>query len=178
MAWPAAKVGRTLAPLAVLGVEPTTPRSLSGATHIDGPAPLPVVYAAVPAPACERLECPPYSVAHAESDFEVRRYRAATWVITGPLPDVSFERAILRGFHRLFQYIQGANVNSSRVEMTAPVATAVLPSAGPFCSSAFAVGLYVPAKWGRHPPVPLDELELTVRPCASLPAFFSLTPPP
>eukprot|EP00850_Spirogloea_muscicola_P025577 SM003562S13202 [mRNA] locus=s3562:238:1314:- [translate_table: standard] len=167
MARPAAKVGRTLALLAGLGIEPATPR---GPPTLMAPPLYLSPSAAVPAPACERLECPPYSVAHAESDFEVRRYRAATWVVTRPLPDVSFARATLRGFHRLFQYIQGANVNSSRVEMTAPVATAVMPSAGPFCSSAFTVGLYVPAKWGRHPPVPLDELELKVCPCAALPS--------
>eukprot|EP00850_Spirogloea_muscicola_P025643 SM003799S14402 [mRNA] locus=s3799:148:1120:+ [translate_table: standard] len=156
MSRPTAKMSRPHELLAALGVrthDPSFSLVSPSSLELDFPTTL-------PAPACERLECPPYSLVHTESDFEVRRYRAATWVITGPLPDVSFARATLRGFHRLFRYIQGANVNSSRVEMTAPVATAVMPSAGPFCSSAFAVGLYVPAKWGRHPPVPLDELEL------------------
>lgn len=63
---------------------------------------------------------------------------------------------------RLFQYIQGANINNSRVEMTTPVLTGIVPSAGPFCSSAFAIRFYVPSAFESNPPLPLLDSDLTV----------------
>jgi hypothetical protein len=61
---------------------------------------------------------------------------------------------------RLFQYLMGANLNSSRIRMTAPVLTSVVPGAGPLHSSAYLVRLYLPAKFQASPPVPLPELNL------------------
>lgn len=107
-----------------------------------------------PAPNCAVLECPPYKLVHEESDFSIRRYRDATWVETEALEDVSFTKATYRGFHSLFQYIQGENVNGSHIPMTAPVLTSIIPSAGPFCSSAFTVSLYLPSKFSDPAPLP------------------------
>ncbi|KAF9667896.1 hypothetical protein SADUNF_Sadunf15G0070800 [Salix dunnii] len=61
---------------------------------------------------------------------------------------------------QLFQYIQGANLNYSRIAMTAPVVTSIIPGAGPFRSSAYAVRFYLPLKFQADPPAPLDELHL------------------
>lgn len=61
---------------------------------------------------------------------------------------------------RLFQYIEGANLNSSRVPMTIPVLTSVVPEAGPFRSSAYSVQFYLPVKFQATPPLPLPELDL------------------
>lgn len=61
---------------------------------------------------------------------------------------------------RLFQYLMGANLNSSRIRMTTPVLTSVVPGAGPLRSSAYSVRLYLPAKFQASPPVPLPELNL------------------
>ena len=61
---------------------------------------------------------------------------------------------------RLFQYLMGANLNSSRIRMTTPVLTSVVPGAGPLHSSAYFVRLYLPVKFQASPPVPLPELNL------------------
>ncbi|KAK3004559.1 hypothetical protein RJ639_019065, partial [Escallonia herrerae] len=77
-----------------------------------------------------------------------------------PVKEVSFEKATRDGFHRLFQYIQGANLNSSRVSMTAPVLTSIVPEAGPLHSSAYFVRFYLPIKFQATPPLPLPKLNL------------------
>ncbi|CAL9105873.1 unnamed protein product [Musa textilis] len=105
------------------------------------------------------IESPQYTVVHSESDFEVRLYRASVWM-SAPTDEISFEKATKFGFHRLFQYIQGANLNSSRIRMTAPVLTSIVPGAGPLHSSAYFVRFYIPVKFQASPPVALPELNL------------------
>lgn len=61
---------------------------------------------------------------------------------------------------RLFQYIQGANLNFSRLSMTVPVLTSIVPGAGPLHSSAYFVRFYLPVKFQANPPSPLPELNL------------------
>ncbi|CAK9138587.1 unnamed protein product [Ilex paraguariensis] len=61
---------------------------------------------------------------------------------------------------RLFEYIEGANLNFSRISMTVPVLTSIVPEAGPLHSSAYFVLLYLPAKSQVIPPLPLPELNL------------------
>uniref|UniRef100_A0A0D6R8E8 SOUL heme-binding protein n=1 Tax=Araucaria cunninghamii TaxID=56994 RepID=A0A0D6R8E8_ARACU len=106
------------------------------------------------------LEKPQYAVVHEESDFEVRLYREMTWMSASPVQEVSFEKVTRQGFHRLFQFIQGANLNFSRIPMTAPVLTSIVPGAGPFESSGYIVRFYLPTKFQDSPPTPLPELKL------------------
>ncbi|XP_021292368.1 heme-binding protein 2-like [Herrania umbratica] len=108
---------------------------------------------------CRSTESPPYEVLHVESDFEIRHYRDATWM-SATVRDLSFQKATLFGFHRLFQFIEGANLNWSRIAMTSPVVTSLVPGAGPLHSSAYAVRFYLPAKFQDCPPTPLPELNL------------------
>ncbi|XP_058091910.1 uncharacterized protein LOC131237880 [Magnolia sinica] len=105
------------------------------------------------------IESPQFTVLHSESDFEIRYYRESSWM-TASVRGISFHKATREGFHRLFQYIQGANLNSSRIAMTAPVLTSIVPGAGPLNSSAYAVRLYLPVKFQAVPPLPLPELDL------------------
>ncbi|KAL6850239.1 hypothetical protein ACP4OV_020866 [Aristida adscensionis] len=116
------------------------------------------VFAVLP-PAARGAETPQYETVHAESDFEVRLYRDTVWM-SAPSDHASFRIATKLGFHRLFQYLMGANLNSSRIRMTTPVLTSVVPGAGPLHSSAYFVRLYLPAKFQASPPVPLPELNL------------------
>ncbi|GMJ13492.1 cytosolic heme (tetrapyrrole) binding protein 1, haem-binding protein 1 [Hibiscus trionum] len=108
---------------------------------------------------CRANESPQYEVVHVESDFEIRHYRDATWM-SAVVNDLSFQKATLFGFHRLFQFIQGANLNYSRVAMTSPVVTSLVPGVGPLHSSAYVVRFYLPAKFQDSPPTPLPELNL------------------
>lgn len=106
------------------------------------------------------LESPEYTVLHGEDAYELRLYDETVWAVA-EVDDVSFLRATTQGFHRLFSYIEGANLNWTRVQMTTPVLTGIVPSAGPFCSSAFAVRLYLPKQFHEAPPTPLQEIEVT-----------------
>ncbi|KAK4264360.1 hypothetical protein QN277_025551 [Acacia crassicarpa] len=108
---------------------------------------------------CGAIESPQYSVVHVESDFEIRLYRDSVWA-SASSRDISFEMATWNGFHRLFQYTQGANLNFSRIAMTAPVLTSIVPGAGPFHSSAYVVRFYLPVKFQADPPTPLPELHI------------------
>lgn len=105
------------------------------------------------------LESPQYTVVHKESDFEVRYYRESSWM-NSPSDEISFDKATKEGFHRLFQFIEGANLNNSRVPMTVPVLTSIVPEAGPLHSSAYIIKLYLPLKFQASPPIPLPELNL------------------
>lgn len=62
--------------------------------------------------------------------------------------------------HRLFQFIQGENLNYSLVAMTSPVVTSLVPGVGPLHSSTYVVRFYLPAKYQDSPPKPLPELNL------------------
>ncbi|CAL5374950.1 unnamed protein product [Camellia sinensis] len=105
------------------------------------------------------IESPQYTAVHKESEFEIRIYRDSAWM-SAPANEISFDKATKDGFHRLFQYIQGANLNFSRISMTAPVLTSIVPGAGPLHSSAYFVRLYLPVKFQSTPPLPLPELNL------------------
>jgi hypothetical protein len=104
------------------------------------------------APTCERIECPTYDVIHVGNGYEIRRYNFTVWISTSPIQDISLVDATRTGFLQLFDYIQGKNNYSEKIEMTAPVITEVYPSDGPFCASSFVVSFYVPKKNQADPP--------------------------
>lgn len=109
--------------------------------------------------ATKAIESPRYTVVHSDSDFEIRVYSESTWM-SAPVDHLSFHQATKLGFHRLFQYIQGANLNFSRIHMTKPVLTSIVPGAGPLHSSAYIVRFYLPVDFQACPPLPLPELNL------------------
>ncbi|XP_077219844.1 uncharacterized protein LOC143854021 [Tasmannia lanceolata] len=102
------------------------------------------------------IESPQFTVVHSESDFEIRLYRDSSWM-SASVRGISFDKATKEGFHRLYQYIHGGNMNSSRLVMTAPILTSVIPGTQ---SSEYTVRFYLSTKWQEGPPPPLPELNL------------------
>eukprot|EP01094_Clydonella_sp_ATCC50884_P019683 TRINITY_DN3912_c0_g1_i2.p2 TRINITY_DN3912_c0_g1~~TRINITY_DN3912_c0_g1_i2.p2 ORF type:complete len:140 (-),score=36.50 TRINITY_DN3912_c0_g1_i2:15-377(-) len=70
---------------------------------------------------CHRNDCPVYNVTSSDphAGVEMRQYAAARWLSTNITGEV-FDRAISTGFHRLFDYISGQNVDAIKVDMTSP----------------------------------------------------------
>ncbi|KAJ6428459.1 hypothetical protein OIU84_023814 [Salix udensis] len=102
---------------------------------------------------CLRLECAPYQVIHSQKDYEIRSYRAATWISTSPIHSNSFKDAAGRGFNILFAYIQGNNDHAASINMTAPVLVDMFPSTGSSHNTTFTVQLYLPQKYQKNPPL-------------------------
>ncbi|KAK9090367.1 hypothetical protein Sjap_023544 [Stephania japonica] len=106
---------------------------------------------------CSGIETPEFTVVHSEPDFEIRRYGNSSWIST-PLRSSSFENATHDGFHRLYQYIHGANTNSTQLKKTAPILTSVFPSVQGL--SDFFVRFYVSKKFEGAPPRPVQGLNI------------------
>ncbi|XP_046356126.2 heme-binding protein 2-like isoform X1 [Haliotis rufescens] len=103
------------------------------------------------------LETPKYSVNEAakHEGFQERRYEACKWVSTKVMA-MTYKDGTSRGFRNLFNYITGDNEAKQKVEMTAPVATQVVPGAGPNCESTFTVSFYIPSEHQADPPKPTN----------------------
>ncbi|XP_046347443.1 heme-binding protein 2-like isoform X2 [Haliotis rufescens] len=103
------------------------------------------------------LKTPKYSVNEAakHEGFEERHYEACKWVSTKVMA-MTYKDGVSAGFWRLFKYISGENEAKQKVEMTAPVATQVVPGAGPNCESTFTVSFYIPLEHQADPPKPTN----------------------
>lgn len=55
---------------------------------------------------------------------------------------------------RLFRYISGANAAGTKIDMTAPVRSLMVPSDGPFCETKFDISFFVPFALQPDPPTP------------------------
>ncbi|EXB82508.1 hypothetical protein L484_027684 [Morus notabilis] len=109
------------------------------------------------------IESPHYTVVYSESDFEVRLYRECSWMSALVRGTTSFENSTKDGFHRLYQYFHGANLNSARVTLTAPVLTKIISNSSSSSTqgSEYHIKLYLGTKYERAPPPqPLPELNL------------------
>ncbi|KAI4314363.1 hypothetical protein L6164_027279 [Bauhinia variegata] len=102
-------------------------------------------------------ESPIYTVIHSESDFQIRLYNESSWMSSLVVGGTSFKEATRSGFHRLYQYIHGANFNSSKLEITAPVLTSIALSPR---GNNYTVKLYISNEYQGRPPQPNPELML------------------
>ncbi|OMO80099.1 SOUL heme-binding protein [Corchorus olitorius] len=108
------------------------------------------------------IESPQFKVIHLESDFEIRLYKEISWM-SALVHGTSFRNSTKEGFHRLYQYLHGANLNSTQFFMTAPVLTSVISSSTSTHGSAYIVRYYMPPKYDDKtspPPQPAAELNL------------------
>ncbi|KAK2354620.1 heme-binding protein [Trifolium repens] len=71
------------------------------------------------------IESPKYVVIQTESDFEIRLYNESSWISAPSSGTNSFQQSTKTGFHRLYQYIHGANSNTSKLAITAPILTRI-----------------------------------------------------
>ncbi|XP_046548675.1 heme-binding protein 2-like isoform X2 [Haliotis rubra] len=103
------------------------------------------------------LETPKYKVNEdaKHEGFEERRYEACKWVSTKVMA-MTYKEGSSAGFRNLFNYISGDNEPKQKVEMTAPVATQVVPGAGPNCENTFTVSFYIPPEHQADPPKPTN----------------------
>ncbi|XP_059446876.1 cysteine-rich receptor-like protein kinase 3 [Corylus avellana] len=79
----------------------------------------------------DAIESPNYTVVHSEPDLEIRLYVESSWMSALAQGPTSFEKSTKYGFHRLYQYIHGGNLNHSKIPMTAPVLTSINSSSSP-----------------------------------------------
>lgn len=111
---------------------------------------------------CHGINCPAFSNSSVDG-IEVRNYGSNRWTST-EVQGVSLDDAMETGFHRLFDYISGANSAGKPIDMTAPVLTQVLPGAGPNCNTTFKVSFFVPFDYqapNDPPPAPTDSTVFT-----------------
>ncbi|KAG6757134.1 hypothetical protein POTOM_037436 [Populus tomentosa] len=105
----------------------------------------------------QAVESPEYTLIHQQSDFEIRLYKDISWISAPVVQATSFQRSTKAGFHRLYQYIHGANLNSTQLAMTAPVLTTITEAPH---GSSFSVKMSLPAYYEGTPPEPNSELDL------------------
>lgn len=93
---------------------------------------------------------------------------------------VEYAQASTTGFLRLFSYIQGANKEKVKIEMTVPVAVEIDAGPGPFCASNFTVNFFVPFKYQSNPPEPTGNVYIRTLPrhcqfVTSFPGYMNTT---
>ncbi|CAH8357007.1 unnamed protein product [Eruca vesicaria subsp. sativa] len=103
---------------------------------------------------CDHYECPTYEMAESRNGYEIRVYKSAVWMSTGPITAPSMTEASKTGFQRLFRYIQGDNKSKTKMNMTAPVITQKPPG-----KSVYTVSFYLPKKNQQNPPL-ADDLHV------------------
>ncbi|XP_050207605.1 uncharacterized protein LOC126657030 [Mercurialis annua] len=100
------------------------------------------------------VESPKYTLLHSDSDYEIRLYREVSWISALVQGTTSFHKSTTDGFHRIHQYIHGANLNSVQLPMTAPVLTNIRPSS---TMTVYYIKLFLTK---GNPPQPSAELNL------------------
>lgn len=111
-------------------------------------------------PDSNAIESPQYTVVRSEPGVEIRLYKESSWMSAFVRGGTSFEKSTKDGFHRLYQYIHGANLNSSELKITAPVLTSITTQSPH--ESIYAVKLYMSANYGGASPQPNPELNLVL----------------
>ncbi|KAL4445812.1 hypothetical protein ABPG77_009011 [Micractinium sp. CCAP 211/92] len=131
----------SLLPVALLALIGAAPRTVDAARLPPSGASLQVP---VGAPwFCHNLDCPKFDVVETTDDYEVREYEAGSWV-SMDVEAYAYALAINKAFQQLYQYIDGANADATKIPMTAPVRTKISAASGPFCKNNFTVSFFVP----------------------------------
>ncbi|XP_045897238.1 heme-binding protein 2 [Micropterus dolomieu] len=103
----------------------------------------------------ETEQCLLFDLICKTDQYEVRHYDSVKWVATD---ETSFfqEIAQVRAFRRLYDYITGANVNGTKIQMTTPVVVKIMDK------KFWEMGVYtlyflLPAEHQKDPPKPTND---------------------
>ncbi|XP_069779302.1 heme-binding protein 2-like, partial [Narcine bancroftii] len=106
---------------------------------------------------CRKVkECFNYNLLCANSDYEVRHYKASKWAATN-ITSVFMEFASYHGFIKLFNYIQGKNEEGKKIDMTAPVLLKIPENERLMQVKDYIVHFLMPAAYQENPPAPIDS---------------------
>merc|ERR1711915_225450 len=100
------------------------------------------------------LEIAPYTVIKEHAGWEEREMPALKWITTRGFCDTPHGGESYQSFYRLFDYIDGANSESVKIPMTAPVSHYIIPGDGPECVSNFTMSFFIPMDFQDNPPEP------------------------
>lgn len=103
---------------------------------------------------CKSYECPEYTVVDKFDGYEERRYEKTVWV-NAKLPAMASEywedtSGMSQTFMKLFRYIQGANDQQQKMDMTVPVVMT-------HSKDAVYMGFLVPQEFANNVPTPTDS---------------------
>jgi len=107
-------------------------------------------------PFCHGLDCPTFTVLNKTDNWELRRYDKTMWVATKGQA-MSKDSINSQMFYKLFNYIDGHNVNNTKIPMTAPVLTKVIHGTGPNCQSNFVMRFMIPKSMWSNTIAPTDS---------------------
>ncbi|XP_070580738.1 heme-binding protein 1-like [Ptychodera flava] len=109
---------------------------------------------------CDGHDCPTFTILSTGEGYEERLYNATKYVST-ILSHHTYESAVMKGFFRLFHYINGENKQKRKMEMAVPVLVKV--DAGQNHTHAYhthpevTMSFFLPFANQANPPEPSDE---------------------
>lgn len=111
---------------------------------------------------CGDYDCPKFDVIKTGIGFEVRKYAKAYWVSANITKEgaraENYHKALTEGFAMLFHYIQGFNLNDTKIDMTAPVHVTTFQHFGEHKDQTlFIVSFFVPLSQQERPIEPCDK---------------------
>jgi len=118
------------------------PEAMGGAQSTE-PIPWPPAFA-------NGLESPEYTVLEKNEEYEVREYKASSWVTTAD-ESMDLDSKNNSMFWKLFKYIDKGNQTGEKIAMTCPVLIKVVPGQGPACESKFTMSFFLPPRDEAYP---------------------------
>jgi len=119
---------------------------------------------------CKQDDCPEYTVVSTSEDYEIREYAAMRLAMVKYRATNIFTKfsSMNSAFMKLFQYIQGFNVDEQDIAMTRPVVTVVRNCDEADCSQeTHEMGFYLTYASAAEAPIPLSaEVEIVEMPAA------------
>jgi len=106
---------------------------------------------------CAEYECPPFEKLNTSGcGFEARKVLSANWVVT-PIDVSDMRRGYKEAFWRLFKYINGANDQEARIDMTVPVINRWFLD-DDYQVAGAQMAFYISSDFQDDPPTPTDSL--------------------